>query len=585
MEVTRSVLGRPWRLRPVDEAAALALSQRLGLAEITGRVLAGRGITLASAPSFLAPRLKDWLPDPSHLLDLDRAAARITVAILAGERVGLIGDYDVDGATATALMARYLRTAGVEVTIEVPDRLKDGYGPNEAAIDRLAAAGCTLILVLDAGTTAFGPLAHAAAAGLAVIVVDHHLAQTRLPEAHAVVNPNRHDQTSPLGHLAAVGVTFIVLIAVSRELRAAGWGEARPVPDLLGWLDLVALGTVCDVVPLAGLNRAFVHQGLRVAASVANPGLVALAEVARLTGIATARDLGFVLGPRLNAGGRVGRSNLAARLLLSDDPSEAAGLATVLDDLNRERQALERDVLVAAAAALEAEVATGCPVLVAAGRDWHVGVVGIVASRLVERWQRPTFVMALQEDGLATGSARSVPGFDVGAAVIAACGRGLALKGGGHGMAAGVTLPASALEAFRKFMIERCEAALGAGPPSATALELDGALGTGAIGPELATELDRLGPFGAGHAEPRFCLVDARPVELRPVGTGHLACILRNAAGARVKGIAFRAAGTPLAEALMQATSLRLAGRVKLDTWQGRTGASFQIEDAATPDD
>lgn len=582
MEVERSVLGRAWRLRPSDESTALAICQRLGLADITGRVLAGRGLGLDEVEAFLAPRLKDCLPDPSHLVDLDRAADRLAAAVVGGERVGLIGDYDVDGATSTALVGRYLASLGTGFEVEIPDRLADGYGPNPAAFDRLAAAGCRLVLTLDSGTTAFEALAHAQALGLDVIVVDHHVAEAELPAAFAVVNPNRQDQRSALKHLAAVGVAFVLLVAVTRALRARGFFADRAEPRLLGWLDLVALGTVCDIVPLTGLNRAFVYQGLRVARAEANPGLRELARAARLLAIADAWQLGFVLGPRINAASRTGRSTLGARLLLTDDVREAAGFAQLLDELNRERQAIEQQVLSLAEQAVARQIREEAPVLVVAGDGWHAGVIGIVAARLVERYHRPAFVIGL-EGGLGKGSARSVRGFDVGAAVIEARRRGLLLKAGGHAMAAGLTVEPARLAAFADFVRDRCAAALGAGPPAPEALELDAALSVGALSDGLARELERMAPFGPGNREPRFALADVRLVDVQPAGEGHVRCRIAGLVGAQTRAIAFRAGGTPLAGALLGSGggSLSLAGRLRLDRYNGREQPCFQIEDAA----
>lgn len=583
MEIERSVLGRRWRLRPCDEAHALAISQLHGVPEIVGRVLAGRGVRPAEAAAFLAPKLRHFLPEPSHLLDLDRAAERLADAVLRGEKVGLIGDYDVDGATATALAARYLRSLGVEVAFAIPDRLLEGYGPNPRVIEDLVAQGCRLLVTLDTGTTAFEPLARARAAGLEVIVVDHHAAEERLPEALAVVNPNRVDQESPLKHLAAVGVTFVVLVGVSRALRARGFFADRPEPPLLGWLDLVALGTVCDVVPLTGLNRAFVHQGLKVAHGSGVPGMAALARAAGLAAVTDARQLGFVLGPRINAGGRIGQSDLGARLLVSEDPAEVAEIAARLDALNAERQAIERALLDAAQRTVEPQIAAGLPVLVAAGQGWHHGIVGIVASRLVERFHRPVVVLGVV-DGVAKGSARSIRGFDLGAAVIAARQQGLLVHGGGHEMAAGMTLEESGIRRFHDFLVERFAAERGPGEPEPEPLELDGALSVGAAQPALASQIGLIAPYGPGNAEPRFCLTDARVTSARVVGDGHVSCLLAGTAGGRVKGIAFRSARTALGRMLLEGrTTLRLAGRVKLDVWQGREQAAFEIEDAAAP--
>lgn len=576
MIVEGTVSGRSWRLRPADPARSAAIAQRHGLPEILGRVLAGRGIEPGEVPNFLEPRLKDVLPDPSHLADLDRVAARLADAVVAGERIGIVGDYDVDGATSTALAASWLAALGIRAEIVVPDRLADGYGANPAILRRLADAGCRLVLTLDNGTSAFEALAFAAAQGLEVIVVDHHAAEQELPPAYGIVNPNRPDQSSPLGHLAAVGVTFVVLAAAARELRRRRF--ARPLPDLLSLLDLVALGTVCDVVPLDGVNRALVRQGLKVAARGTRPGLVALARAAGIETVEQSWHLSFLLGPRLNAGGRLGEPMLATRLLLATEPAEAAALASRLNELNGRRQTLERSLTAAAEAAVQPQLDRDAPILLAAGEAWHPGVLGIVASRLVERFGRPAFVVGIQ-DGVAKGSGRSVPGVDLGALVIAAKQAGLLREGGGHAMAAGITASVDRLAMFAAFAAERI-GPIGLDEPEP--LELDGALAVAGVTPDLAQALDRLAPFGPGNAEPRFCLTDARIVELREVGRGHLACVIAGAAAGRIRGIAFRAGEGALAGALARrGEALRLAGRVKLERWRGEARVSFEIEDAA----
>jgi single-stranded-DNA-specific exonuclease len=572
--IDRSLTGRRWRLAAERPALAAAISQRHDLPEIVGRVLAARGLTLESAPGFLEPRLRDWLPDPSHLLDLDRAVDRLAAAVETGEPVGLIGDYDVDGATATALVRRHLEALGVPVHVRIPDRLADGYGPNLGALEALAADGCRLVLCLDSGTTAFAPLAAARERGLEVIVIDHHSAEPDLPAAFAVINPNRLDQTSPLGHLAAVGVAFVLLVALNRALKAAG----RAAPDLLAALDLVALGTVCDVVPLLGLNRAFVVQGLKVARFGGNPGMLALAEVAGIEAITEARQLGFILGPRLNAGGRLGQSGLGADLLATADPQAAMAIARRLDALNAERQAMERAVLEAAMDAAEPQATAGAPVLLVAGEGWHAGVVGIVAARLVERFARPALVVGL-EGGIGKGSGRSRPGYDLGAAVIAARQAGLLLAGGGHPMAAGLTVEAGRLAALHSFLCNRGTDA--AFVPGEAELRLDGALSLGAVTLDLAAKLAQLGPYGAGHAEPRFVLDAPRIIQGRLVGRGHVSCLLAPAAGPAVRGIAFRAAERGLDRPLLAGGPLRLAGRIRRDTWQGQERVNLEIEDAA----
>jgi single-stranded-DNA-specific exonuclease len=581
-EVERSISGRAWRARVCDEAGVLAISQRLGLPEIIGRILAGRGLTPETAPAFLAPRVRATLPDPSHLLDLEVAVERLCEAVLAGETVGLLGDYDVDGATSVALLGRYLREVGATVAIDVPDRLAEGYGPNPLAFARLAAAGCRLVVTLDSGTTAFAALAGARARGLEVIVVDHHAAEPELPQALAVVNPNRLDQTSPLGDLAAVGVTFLLAVGLNRCLRERGHFAHRPEPDLRRWLDLVALGTVCDVVRLCGLNRAFVAQGLRVAARGGNPGLVALAGMAKLEGPPDAEHLGFWLGPRINAGGRVGRSMLGAALLASDLPDEVAGIALELDRLNGERRALERRVLAEAEAALAAVGTDPRPLLLCAGEGWSPGVVGLVASRLVERHHRPAVVIGLA-DGIGKGSGRSVAGFDLGAAVIAARREGLLLQGGGHAMAAGLTVSVERLEGLCAFLAERLRRELGPEPAPAPALRFDGSLRVAAISAGLGATIARLAPFGRGNPEPRFIVPHARIWQARRVGESHIDCRLADPAGGRVRAIAFRAANAPLGAALLEAKGapLHLAGRIRLDRWQGETRVCLQIDDAA----
>jgi single-stranded-DNA-specific exonuclease len=586
--VERSVTGKSWRLAAERPDAARSISQQFGLPEVVGRVLAARGMAVATVPGFLEPRLRDWLPDPSHLLDLDRAVERLAAAAAAGERVGIIGDYDVDGATSTALVRRYLEAVGCPVEVRIPDRLTEGYGPNDAAFATLADAGCRLVLCLDNGTTAHAPLAAAAARGLEVIVVDHHAAETELPAALAVINPNRKDQASALGDLAAVGVAFVLMVALNRALRSAGHFASRVEPDLMAALDLVALGTVCDVVPLTGLNRAFVVQGIKIARQGRNPGLAAMALVAGIETIDDARKFGFILGPRLNAGGRMGESQLGAALLVTEDPAIAAELAGRLDLLNTTRQALERETLEAALRAVEPQLRDDQPLLVAAGEGWHAGVIGIVAARLVERFARPALAVAL-ERGVGKGSGRSIAGFDLGAAVIAARAAGLIEAGGGHPMAAGLTVDVAQLPALQAFLCRRLAATMAlSGPaesrtiePGRAELRVDGALSLAAVNTDLARKLLQLAPFGAGHDEPRFVLDATRVMQARPVGRGHVSCLLAGPAGPAVRGIAFRSADTGLDRALLGGGALRVVGRIRLDSYQGRERAGLEIEDAA----
>ena len=563
----------------MDEAAALALSQRFDLPEIVGRILTGRDIGLDAAQGFLEPRLRDFLPDPSHLIGMDQATARLADAVQDKEPIGIIADYDVDGATSCALITRHLRALGASVRFDIPDRLDEGYGPNANAFTRLEEQGCQLVLVLDSGTTAFEALEQAAAAGHEVIVVDHHAAEERLPEALAVINPNRLDQESPLGELAAVGVTFMLSIALNRALRSRG--VLTEEPDLRQWLDFIALGTVCDLVPLSGLNRALVTQGLQVAARRANPGLNALAAVAKLSDAPSAGQYGFVLGPRINAGGRTGESELGARLLTEDDGAAVKIIAAQLDALNHERRRIEKDVLDAAERQLQSVIADG-PALVAAGEGWSPGVVGVVASRLVERHHRPAIIIGV-EDGLGKGSGRSIPGFDLGAAVIAARQNGLLAKGGGHPMAAGLTVEADKIDAFRTFLVDRMVATFGPGLPPPPDLQLDVELAVQSLTVDLGEALDRLAPFGRGNPEPRLLIREAVLHNVRRIGENHLDAWIADSSGARTRAVAFRIADQPLGEALLGAGGrpMFLAGRLKIDTWQGRRRPSFQIDDAA----
>ena len=577
--VEQSLTGRRWIARPYDERLALTLCQRLGIPDLLARVLAGRGIGLDEAESFLDPKLNTLMPDPSRLRDMDAAAERVAAAVMGGETVAIFGDYDVDGATSSALLDRFLRAAGGRTLVYIPDRMTEGYGPNVPALLSLREQGCALVVTVDCGTTAFVPLAAATEAGLDVVVVDHHKPEAALPTALAVVNPNRLDEPPGLGHLAAVGVAFLLAVAVNRALRQAGWYKERREPDLKQWLDLVALGTVADVVKLTGLNRAFVVQGLKVLARRGNAGLAALADVAGVRERPEAYHLGYVLGPRVNAGGRVGESGMGARLLACDDPAAATAMAARLDGWNRERQELEAAVLLAAIEQVESAPDDGLPLVLAVGEGWHPGVIGIVASRLKERYNRPACAVSVI-DGEAKGSARSVSGIDIGAAVIAATQAGILSKGGGHQMAAGFSLPATRLPDLRAFLAQHLADQL-TGPLVPT-MRLDGALDVGGATPALIERLAQAAPFGAGNAEPRFAITNARVMFPKVVGSGHVSCVLTGTGTARLKAIAFRCADSELGFALLRTgTPMHLAGTLRLDNWQGQTSVQLCIEDAA----
>jgi single-stranded-DNA-specific exonuclease len=588
--VERSLTGRRWAERLGDERAALAIAQRHGLPDAIARLLAARDVPLEAVPDFLEPTLRKFLPDPSHLKDMDAAVARLVGAVQGGERIVVFGDYDVDGATSSALLARFFASVGAKIAVYIPDRRREGYGPNTPALLSLKKEGAGVVVTVDCGVTAHEPLAEAKRAGLDMIVIDHHQGELVLPPAVAIVNPNRVDDESPHKQLAAVGVAFLLCVGLNRALRAAGWyspanAGGRPEPDLRQWLDLVALGTVADVVPLTGVNRALVRQGLKVMAERRNVGLAALADVARLREAPAAYHLGFLLGPRVNAGGRVGQADLGARLLASDDPQEVGALALRLDEFNSERRAIEREVLDQAIARIEGLYGPdrkGLPsALLIESEGWHVGVIGIVASRLVERYGRPAFVIGMDGE-LGKGSGRSVKGVDLGAAVIAARQSGLLVNGGGHAMAAGLTVARASLADLATFLDERIAPQLGAAPP-VRELGIDAALAPAAATNELVEMIERAGPFGAGNALPRFVLPSVRVSYAQPVGEGHVRCTLVGQERGRVEAIAFRAGQTALGPALLDPARpvLHIAGTLKIDRYNNRDTVRLQIDDAA----
>ena len=594
--VDRSATGRVWRDRLDDRgnARSLAIAQRHGVPDLLARILAGRNVDVDSVDAYLDPTVKRLMPDPHVIIGMEAAAGRIADAVVRNELVAIFGDYDVDGATSSALLASFLRMAGAEPLIHIPDRIFEGYGPNIDAIQSLAARGAKLLITVDCGTTSMEPLAEARRLGLDAIVIDHHQADESLPPAVAVVNPNRLDDLSGLGQLAAVGLTFLTVVAVNRELRRRGFwsrplsnpqaAEGRPgEPDLLALLDLVALGTVADVVPLKGLNRAFVAKGLIAMRRRQRVGLTALMDVSRLTGPPEPWHLGFLLGPRINAGGRIGRADLGAQLLLCADPPEAAALAAQLDQLNRERQVIEMAAVEEAQA--EAMAALGVEekgaVVVTASPGWHPGVVGLVAARIKERFGRPAFAVALGGD-VGTGSGRSIAGVDLGRAVRQAVAEGLLIKGGGHAMAAGVTLKREGLGPFRAFLEARLGAAVAAAR-FADALSIDGALTAGAANLETVAAVARAGPFGAGNPEPVLALPGHQLVYVEETGAAHLRARLRSGDGATVNAIAFRAAGQKLGAALLahRGRAVHAAGSLAVDRWNGQERVQLRLVDIA----
>ncbi len=585
--VTNSVRGLQWqeRLGVSQRNVATAIAQRHDLPELLGRILAARDVSIDGVDTFLDPTIRGLMPDPSTVRDVDKAAARIADAIERREKIAVFGDYDVDGACSSALMQLFFGLHDLGCRIYIPDRLHEGYGPNPNAIRLLSEEGAKLIITVDCGTTSFAPLDVAADIGVDVVVVDHHQADAELPKAVAVVNPNRQDDLSGLGQLCAAGVVFLLLVAVSRELRNRNYYKSAP-PDLLALLDLVALATICDVVPLMGLNRAYVTKGLQVMHGRQNVGLRALFDAAGLKQAPTPYHLGFVLGPRINAGGRIGDSALGAKLLSTADEMEAARIAVLLDKLNGERKAIETEMLAQAMAEGEAMLAQDAdmPLVLLGSQDWHKGVVGLVASRLTERYRRPSCVIAWDGNGQGTGSLRSVAGVDIGGAVRAAQAEGLLVKGGGHAMAAGLTVEQSRLDELRQFMDQRLrDSAKGA--REAASLEIDGALTPRAVHHELMALLDRAGPFGQGNPQPRFAFGSHIIKFAKVVGENHVRCALQGGDGARLDAIAFRAAGQPLGDLLLNSGGMpvHIAGTLRRDTWGGRDKLELFIDDAADP--
>ncbi len=582
LEVYSSLTGRRWQMRPAGPDQVRTLMRAEGLSEPLARALVSRGVTPATVRDFLDPTLKALFPDPSSFADMDRAAALLVEAVEDGRPTVVFADYDVDGATSAALLVRWFRQMGRTLGIYVPDREREGYGPTPAVFRKLKDQGAALVITVDCGAAAEIALATAAEIALPVVVIDHHMMRATPPPAAALVNPNRADCRSGQGNLAAAGVVFVLLAALNREARRRGLFDAgRPEPDLRQWLDLAALGAVCDVTRLTGFNRALTAQGLKVLSSWRNPGLRALADVAVTGGEATTFHAGFVLGPRINAGGRIGRADVGARLLSTDDPEEARGLAAELDAFNEQRKEIEADTL--AEAERQLARADG-PVLIAAGEGWRPGVVGIVAGRLRERHRRPVIVIGIDpETGIGKGSGRSQPGVNLGRGIQAAYDAGLLLAGGGHAMAAGLTIEAGRIDELRRFLTTT----LGdesARATEADCVEIDALLTPGSADRALWTDFNRLAPFGPGNPEGVFAFADVRPLRPMAMKGGHVRCDLVDLRGARLKAVAWRAAETELGRRLLGGeSSLHVVGRLKPDDWQGRESVQLEIEDAADP--
>jgi single-stranded-DNA-specific exonuclease len=580
--VQRSLTGRRWRARDADVGQVEALRRRFALPEIAARLLAARGVGLDDAERFLDPTLKALFPDPSSFADMDEAARVIEDAIVSGRSCAVLADYDVDGGSSAAQLVRYYRARGRELKIYVPDRMKEGYGPSALAFERLKAEGVELVITVDCGAAAEGPLNAAAELGLDVIVLDHHLMSGPPPKARAVVNPNRLDDRSGQGHLTAAGVVLVALAAVNREARRRGSPGANHLPDLLQTLDLAAIGTVCDVAPLTGFNRAIVAQGLKVLRAGKNIGLAALSENAGRKGHASVYDLGFILGPRINAGGRVGDASLATRLLSTEDPEEARELAATLEALNQERRAREAEMLADAETEALAEADKRAVVIVGSPR-WHPGVIGIAAGRLKDRLMKPTIVLGgVSEHEPAKGSGRSTPGVNLGAAVARAKEAGLLINGGGHAAAAGLTVEWDRVDALKQFLSDALKDEIAAAAGEARALSIDAAGSVSAIDLDLIEAVDRIGPYGQGHPEPVFALSDVRVSFAKLVKEDHVRFTLEDARGARIGGIAFRAMKNATGEALMKREgAFHAAVRLKRNDWNGNSRAEVELVDLA----
>ena len=584
LNITRSITGQPWRWRGLG---ADARSPGYQPDDLVAQLLLARGCPPDGVEAHRNPTIRHFMPDPSLFRDMDAAAERLADAVQRGEDVRIFGDYDVDGATSAALLIRLLRDIGLDARPYIPDRLMEGYGPSGEALVRLAGDGAQLIVTVDCGAQAFEALDMAKAAGVDVVVVDHHKCAAALPVALALVNPNRLDENDAAavhGHLAAVGMAFLLGAALLRTLRARGWFATRPEPAIMELLDIVALGTVADVAQLKGLNRAFVAQGLKIMAKRRNIGLAALMDASRLNRAPLCHDLGFALGPRINAGGRVGKADLGVRLLTTEDPAEAARIAAELDRLNEERRAIESIVQEQAEALLAAQ--DNRAVALVAGPGWHPGVIGIVAGRLKERAGRPAIVVALDEDGVGKGSGRSISGVDLGAAVLAAKDSGLLVAGGGHAMAAGLTVMEDKVDALAEFLDDRLSAAV-ARARDERALLIDAVLAPAGVNPDFVAAIEAGGPYGAGWPAPLIAAGPMRVIRADVVGNGHLRAIMAGDDGRSIKTIAFRQAESELGQAILGAPRDRrlwVAGRAKIDDWGSRSAAELHLEDAAWAD-
>ncbi len=580
--VEASFSGKQWQQIEYNQRHALALNQKSGLSPIIAQIMVSRDIGLDHYQSFLTPRLRDLLPDPFSLIDMDKAAQRIARAIKDREKIALFGDYDVDGATSTALMKRFLAHFNIDARFYIPDRIKEGYGPNTLAIEQLCHDH-DLIITLDCGITSFEPLQRAQELKTDVVVLDHHGAEPELPPAVAVVNPNRLDDKSGQGHMAAVGVTFLTIIAICKQLEKSRFFQNNPKPDPRQWLDIVALGTICDVVPLKGINRAYVKQGLKVMAMRQNIGITALSDLAGIDEKPSTYHAGFVIGPRINAGGRVGDAHLGVELLYTDSTSQARQIAQILDQNNRDRQEIEKTSLNEAIHIAEQNKDQQKYVLFVVGHGWHPGIIGLMASRLKDRYNRPVCAITIDENGIGKASARSIHGIDLGNLVIAARQKDILINGGGHSMAAGFTVAQDKIDELHNFMTQRIIDQHGT-TPLKPKLNIDAIISLQSVKIDFAHELQKLSPFGVGHPQPRFMIQNCRLVKIEILKKAHLRIIISDSSGQNtLKIMSFRSVETPLGQKLLSlspSTLINIVGTLRINHWRGKESADFTLEDA-----
>ncbi len=576
----KSLGNNKWVLLNPAERDVMAGSQRFNLPEIISRILVNRGVTLDQISDFISPKLKNLMPDPFHFKDMDKAVSRVIKALNNKEKIVVFGDYDVDGATSSALLKKFFSALDLDISIYIPDRLLEGYGPSVQAMDKLKKEKNSLVIIVDSGTTAFDALDHAKNIGLDVIVLDHHIGEPKLPEACAIVNPNRLDETSPHTYLAAVGMSFMFICGVNKKLKELK--QTQKLPDVRQYLDLVALGTVCDVVPLKPLNRAFIQQGLKVMGFRENIGMSALMDVINIDSVPTSYHLGFLLGPRINAGSRIDESSLGATLLSTQDKQKAKKIALKLDSLNKERQQIEAQMIDEAIECVEQQGLNKNHVICVAKQGWHVGIIGIVAGRLKEKYNRPTLVITVDDKGIGKGSGRSITGLDLGSAMHAAKQKGLLISGGGHAMAAGLTIEQSKIEEFNKFMQGRLPDG-----PIETELTIDTTISLGGINSQICETIDQLAPFGPANPTPKVMLEQVHSFMPKIVGKDHVSCLLKGEDNASIQAIAFRSAETALGKFLLESTNKKcsVVGTMKLDTWQGQKKTKLFISDIMVHDD